>query len=90
MVVFFSFFFLLNISQAFFEGMATGSQLAEGDYGRALGHVGWFPSPASQLTWSRSFSNSFFIKKIKKCSNYQFYKAYKISKRETQAQGAEV
>lgn len=58
--VFFLFFFL-NISQAFSEGTATGSQLA--DYRRALGRVGWFPPPASQLTWSRSFSNLFLLQK---------------------------
>lgn len=52
---FFVFFFpsllFITLLQAFSKGRATGSGLA--DYRRALGHVGWFPPPASQLTWSR-------------------------------------
>lgn len=54
------FFFFLTISQAFSKGTATGSRLA-GDYRRALGHRGWFPSSTSQLTWSRSFFQLVFF-----------------------------
>lgn len=48
---FFPSLLFITLLQAFSKGRATGSGLA--DYRRALGHVGWFPPPASQLTWSR-------------------------------------